>query len=122
MQKSYDRDLVEFSIKLDRLLMYAHKVYESYKESGNKFCFAKVLFEINSRISELLYDFIDVIPEAQKKDAVELMFHIDVWKEIWLDEASQRQPKHNEHFAFPNEITFPKKSVERLLAIGIRLE
>ena len=104
-----------FISELNSLLNYAEKIYSVYIKNGKKFVFAKVLFDVNSEIHHLVKSNIVICTEEQKKDAYDLLFHIDVWRNIWLDEFEQKKPQWSNEFSFPNEIKFPIKSVERLL-------
>ena len=105
-----------FIRELNSLLNYADKIYSAYIENGKKFVFSKVLFDVNDEIYHLIKSNIVMCPEERKQDAYDLIFHIDVWRTIWLDEVEQKNPSWSDEFAFPNEIKFPKKSVERLLS------
>ena len=97
---------------------YAEKAYSIYNKNGKKFVFAKILFDVNEEIHDLVKSNIYLCSEERKEDAYDLIFHIDVWKTIWLDEFEQKNPRWSDKFTFQNEITFPKKSVERLLKSG----
>ena len=110
-----DTEIREFIKQLTSLLRYADKVYTAYIGNEKKFVFASLLFETNGEIVDLLNSNAALLPEASQDDAFDLVFHIDVWRAIWSDEVERKNLRWNEEFSFPNEITFPKDSVNRLL-------
>tara|TARA_B100000787_G_scaffold167415_1_gene154156 strand:- start:12171 stop:12527 length:357 start_codon:yes stop_codon:yes gene_type:complete len=109
--------LSTFLEELNDLLNYSEKVYSSYIKNKKKFVYAKILFDVNDEIYNLIKLNITICPKEFHQDAYDLIFHLDVWRAIWLDEVSLKNPRWNEEFAFSNEVTFPKKSVEHLLSL-----
>ena len=103
--------------RLAFLLGYAEKAYEHYFTNGKKFVFASILYSVNEKIRCLLFDEILSLPAEKRRDAMELIFHIEVWQGIWSDERSRKQPGWSDEFTFDNEINFPKESVARLLEV-----
>lgn len=103
--------------QLSFLLDYAKKAHEHYVSDGKKFIFAEILFSTNEKVKNLLMSGILSLPVEKRNDAIELIFHIEVWQSIWKNENSKKQPCWKDEFTFENEINFPKQSVERLLAL-----
>lgn len=110
--------VAEFVERLELRLRYTDKVYAGYMKGGKKFVFAKVLFEANGQVHDLVASHVMTLPKEFRDDAFDLLFHIDVWRAIWSDEVERRRPRWDEAFAFENEVTFPKRSVDRLLSMG----
>ena len=102
--------------ELKLMLDYASRIYSEYLKSGKRFVFAKTLFDANQHISQLLLDNAFLLKENIHNDAIELMFHLDAWSAIWLEEFERQNPKLNDEFSFANEVNFPKDSVDRLLS------
>lgn len=111
-------EIGNFIEQLNSLLRYTDKIYAAYIKNGKKFVFASVLFDTNSKILDILKSNVALLPEASQDDAFDLIFHIDVWRTIWSDEVERQNPRWNDEFSFPNEITFPKDSVSRLLNLS----
>ena len=109
------QSMKKFLIELSTLLDYAKKVYSHYIKNEKKFVYAKVLFNINEEIYHLVKLNTAMCPEERKPDALDLIFHLDVWRTIWTNEVEQKNPSWSDEFTFPSEITFPKQSVKRLL-------
>ena len=103
--------------ELEILLNYAEKVYTSYISSKKIFLYAKILFDINSEINNILKLNIGLLSKKNRLDAYELIFHLDIWLTIWIDEEIKQKPHLDEPFSFSNNITFPKESVKRLLLL-----
>jgi len=110
-------DSANFIEELDISLNYAEKVYKSYIDTQKYFVFAKILFDVNSEINDLVKSNIRLLPESNRVDAYELIFHLDVWRSIWIQEVAKQKPQWDESFTFPNKVTFPKESVKRLLLL-----
>ena len=70
-----------------------------------------------TEINDLVKSNIRLLPESNRVDAYELIFHLDVWRSIWIQEVAKQKPQWDESFTFPNKITFPKESVKRLLLL-----
>ena len=102
--------------ELKFLLNYAEKVYSAYINNNKEFIYSKVLFGVNEDINKLVKNNILLFSKEKHIDAIELIFHIDIWKNIWLDEFEKQKPQGRDIFTFPNKITFPNKSVDRLLS------
>ncbi|MDB4020964.1 hypothetical protein N8Z80_02910 [Litorivicinus sp.] len=110
---------VKFLERLNISLDYAGRVYQHYLVNDKKFVYAKILFEVNTEISVLVRDGVKLLPTDLRVDAFELMFHIDVWRNIWLDECGRQKPSWDDTFIFPTLVSFPKKSVQNLLESGL---
>jgi len=110
---------LNFFRELNLLLDYSNKIYSNYLQSGKLFLYAKVLYGTNQRISQLLINNLYRCKDNEQKDAIALMFHLDVWSAIWIEEFEVQEPNLKDVFSFDNEVTFPKESVERLISSGL---
>lgn len=109
------KGVCEFIMHLSFLLDYSNKIYLSYLNSNKKFMYAKILYSVNSKIITLLNSFSYLLSENDKKDELELLFHLDVWSSLWERKFEQQQPKLFDPFFLKNSVNFPKVSVKRLL-------
>ncbi|MCP4922570.1 MAG: hypothetical protein GY915_00865 [bacterium] len=117
MLSSDNSELEGFIEELDVLLSYAEKVYRAYLDNEKTFIFAKVLYDVNSEVRKLVRSKLRILTRKSQEDAMELLFHLDVWSGIWIDEVNRQTPRWNELFTFPNKITFPFEHVRDLLAL-----
>tara|TARA_B110000977_G_C10873381_1_gene414546 strand:+ start:150 stop:515 length:366 start_codon:yes stop_codon:yes gene_type:complete len=108
--------LYELNLQFD----YSKKVYEKYLNSSRLFIYAKLLFEVNQRIYDLLIQSSSNFDQNIQKDIIEILFHLDVWSSLWVEEFESQKPKLRDVFYFDNETHFPKESVKRLLSCIIK--
>ena len=78
----------------------------------------KSLYDVNKEVTALVKENMHLLSEQKRQDAMCLLFHLDVWSAIWVDEYSKQKPKLTDTFVFENSVTFPKNSVERLLCLN----
>lgn len=102
--------------ELEGLLAVAEKTYHSYMLNNKKFYFARKLFETNEKIHDLLKSNLTKLSNKNKRNALDLIFHLDTWSSVWEKEYNKQKPKPDDQFTFVNEVNFPKKSVDNLLS------
>lgn len=90
--------------------------YRTYISEGKTFRNACLLKINNERASALLIKYSATLPAAHHADARALANHYNTWKSKWEELAAQSNPGPDDVFVFPNDITFPRDSAQRLEA------
>lgn len=101
---------------LDTLLKRGEIAYKNYMSNGMRFLYAKIIKENNMRVRELILRNSHLLPPEQHSNAIELVAHIDIWCVLWNELSESKKHRLDDEFAFENSATFPKKSVDSLLA------
>jgi len=91
------------------LLDYSHLLYKEYLKSNKKFIYSSILRKVNKKLYECLSKNYFHLTDKTHNDAIELMFHLDVWMAIWDHEYEEQRPKLWDIFTFNNDITFPRE-------------
>lgn len=102
--------------EISLLLDYSERIYREYLNANNQFIYANILRKTNEKLYQCLMKYSSFFQEQSRKDAIELMFHLDVWKEIWDDEFEKQKPNLTDSFTFNNDVNFPKEEVKQLLS------
>ena len=97
------------------LLDYSERIYQEYLKSDNQFIYANILRNVNSKLYECLVKNSCYLTSESRRNAIELMLHLDVWKQIWDCEFELQKPSLREKFAFDNHVNFPRERVKWLL-------
>ena len=101
---------------LDTLLKRGEIAYKNYMSNKKTFLYAKIIKENNMRIRELILSKSYLLPPKQQSNAIELVAHIDIWIVLWNKLSKSKEHNLDDEFSFENNATFPKRSVESLLA------
>ncbi len=97
-------------------VLYSEKIYVEYKHSGHCFLYAKILKRVNERLYSCLCECSYFLSDHLYDDVIELMHHLDVWKEIWDYEFELQSPKLYDKFLFKNNVNFPRKEVNKIIS------
>ncbi|MFT6842575.1 MAG: hypothetical protein ACJASR_001342 [Psychroserpens sp.] len=103
--------------KLSFLLAFSNKAYKEYLNNDKQFLYAKIIFNVNKEIKNLLKNGLLYLPVENHNDVIDIIFHIDVWANIWLEENKKQKPTCNDRFSFENKISFPKDSVKNIISL-----
>ena len=107
---------LRFLKKLDLLLSKVSKIYLDYHDNNKIFKYAKRLRIQNEKIRVLLHNNIKFLNSySNKKEALELLRHINEWRRLWDIEFKKNKPNEEDQFCFENKISFPKESVDSLI-------
>ena len=101
--------------EISLLLDYSELIYQQYLKSDNQFIYANILRNVNSKLYECLLNNSCYLTSETRRNAIELMLHLDVWKQIWDCEFEVQKPSLRDKFTFDNDVNFPKESMKRLL-------
>lgn len=101
---------------LDTLLKRGEIAYKNYMANKKTFLYAKIINDNNVRIRELILMKSHLLPSDQHQNAIDLVTHIDIWSVLWNALSESRSYDLQDEFVFENSATFPRKSVESLLA------
>jgi len=101
---------------LDTLLKRGEIAYKNYITNKKTFLYATIIKDNNMRIRELILRQSHLLPSDQHQNAIDLVAHIDIWSVLWKDLNESRRHNLQDEFVFENSVTFPRKSVESLLA------
>ena len=96
------------------LFARGRRTYNSYIDDGNKFLYARILKENNDDIKKLLKGIAHEFPKDVLIESIELIHHIDVWSELWLDLKSKNNPQLEDEFVFENQVNYPKLVEEKI--------
>jgi N,N'-diacetyllegionaminate synthase len=108
--------LIELRRRLRFLLDIAGSAYADYRSAGQRFCDAKRLYEVNTRIEELLLEHGGALPPQNWRDAAALLRHLQIWRLSWEETRARTNPTGEDVFAFANTVTFPRTAVAALCA------
>ena len=101
--------------EISLLLDYSERIYREYLKSDNQFIYANILRNVNSKLYECLVKNSCYLTSESRRNAIELMLHLDVWKQIWDCEFELQKPSLRDQFTFANDVSFPRKNVKWLL-------
>ena len=101
--------------EISLLLDYSERIYQEYLKSNHQFMYANILRNVNSKLYECLLNNSQYLHSEARRNAIELMLHLDVWKKIWDYEFKIRKPSLNDEFTFDNSKNFPREDVVNLL-------
>ena len=105
--KAFLRDLLQcFDASLN--------AYRTYISEGRTFRNACLLKINNEQALTLLSNHSATLPAVYHADARALAAHYSTWKSKWEELAAQTNPGPDDVFVFPNNITFPRDSAQRL--------
>ena len=96
------------------LFARGRRTYDSYISDDNKFIYARILKENNDDIKKLLKGVSHNFPRDVLEESVELIHHIDVWSELWVNLKSKTNPQLEDKFVFENKINYPKLVEEKI--------
>ncbi len=88
--------------------------YKQYREDGSKFIYAKILKQCNENIRDLLIQNSFMLSERLLENAIELVFHYDIWIEKWNQLEGELMPSLEDKFIFQNSTTFPRAAAQNL--------
>lgn len=88
--------------------------YKAYLAAGKTFRYARVLKVNNGKALQLLNENQQQLPDFLQDDAKALIEHYTVWTRKWEELAAALQPEPDDVFVFPNTVTFPRESANRL--------
>lgn len=88
--------------------------YKAYLAAGKTFRYARVLKVNNGKALQLLNENKQQLPDFLQDDAAALIEHYTVWTGKWEELAAALQPGPEDVFVFPNTVTFPRESANRL--------
>lgn len=88
--------------------------YKAYLAAGKTFRYARVLKVNNGKALQLLHENKQQLPASLQDDADALIEHYTVWTGKWEELAASLQPGPDDEFVFPNTVTFPRESANRL--------
>lgn len=106
----------DFLGRLDTLLKRGEIAYKNYMHNNQSFLHAKLIKKNNTEIRKLILKKSHLLPAEQQDNAIALLTHIDTWTMLWNELKNSRVHQLNDRFVFENSETFPKQSVESLLA------
>ena len=112
---------MEYEIKrnvfneISLLLDYSERIYQEYLKSDNQFIYAIILRNVNSKLYECLVKNSCYLTSEFRRNAIELMLHLDVWQQIWDCEFEAQKPSLRDKFTFDNDVNFPREKVKWLL-------
>ena len=86
------------------------RIYQSYQQNEQSFLYAQILKDNNDRIRTILFQISHLLPQELLSHCLDLMHHLDVWTELWIDLYNKGTPKLNEQFVFNNNINYPVKA------------
>jgi hypothetical protein len=95
--------------------------YRTYISDGKTFRNACLLKTNNERALALLSNHSAILPDVYQSDAIALANHYSTWKSKWEKLAAQTNPGPDDVFVFPNDITFPRDSAQRLKDLYIEI-
>jgi hypothetical protein len=95
--------------------------YRTYISEGKTFRNACLLKINNERALSLLCRHSAILPDVYHTDAIALRDHYSTWKSKWENLAAQLNPGPDDVFVFPNDITFPRESAQRLKELYIEI-
>ena len=101
--------------EISLLLDYSERIYQEYLKSNHQFFYANILRNVNSKLHECLLNNSRYLNSEARRNAIELMLHLDVWKQIWDYEFKVQKPKLGDKFNFQNNQNFPREDVNSLL-------
>ena len=101
--------------EISLLLDYSERIYQEYLKSDNEFIYANILRNVNSELYDCLVKNSCYLTSESRRNAIELMLHLDVWKQIWDCEFQVQKPSLRDKFTFDNDVNFPREKVKRLL-------
>jgi hypothetical protein len=104
----------EFLEPLLALLSKGDLIYRQYMENGREYRHALVIFENNSRISDLLSAWTDRLPEDLRLHSEALRAHLGAWTEQWLQLDGERRFGPHDAFVFQSRVAFPRASADAL--------
>lgn len=108
--------------RLTVLLERGHFTYKNYLSNNKNFLHAKILKDNNGRIRQLILSHCHVLPNAQQLNAIQLVYHIDVWCCLWEDSFDTLTPGIFDTFSFENKVNFPADAVNALISYYKSLE
>jgi hypothetical protein len=88
--------------------------YKAYLAAGKTFRYARVLKVNNGKALQLLNENKQQLPDFLQDDAAALIEHYTVWTRKWEELAAALQPGPEDVFVFPNTVTSPRESANRL--------
>lgn len=103
------------------LLKRGDLTYRHYISDGKKFLYAKILKNNNESIRELIVQNGHLLPLEQQNNAIELLYHIDVWCTLWEELNSCEKFAIDDAFFFDNSDVFPKQAVESIVQYHVLL-
>lgn len=101
--------------EISLLLEYSERIYREYWKSDNQFIYASMLRNVNSKLYECLVNNSCYLTIDSRANAIELMLHLDVWKQIYDCEFQLQTPNLRDKFTFDNDVKFPRDNVKKLL-------
>jgi hypothetical protein len=108
------QSLYDLSGQINMILKRSEQAYKEYLLAGKTFMYARILRRYNKKLRSLLIKEGHSLPSYLQKDALELIAHYDIWIEKWDMLQLQLNPKPDDLFVFPNEVTFPKDAACKL--------
>jgi hypothetical protein len=101
--------------EISLLLDYSERIYQEYLKSENQFIYANILRSVNSNLYNCLIKGSCYLNLESRRNAIELMLHLDVWKQVWDYEFEFQKPNLMDKFTFENEVKFPSENVKKLM-------
>lgn len=83
------------------------RTFQSYQQNEQSFLYARILKNNNDRIKAILFQVSHLLPQELMSHCLDLMHHLDVWSELWIDLFNRLTPKLNEQFIFNNNVNYP---------------
>ena len=97
-------------------LRRAGLAYENYLSNNHSFLYAKAIKRANDSVMQLIIHHGASLPIALQHDALEILAHLEVWRDLWIQAADQTSPALSDKFVFDNKHTFPRAACDRLLS------
>lgn len=93
------------------------KTYNAYLSHGQQFLYARILKDNNERIRATLIKISFQLPEQLFSQCINLIHHIDVWLELWVDLSERMSPNIEDSFVFENNVNYPVEAEKGLMAL-----
>lgn len=122
LRTNVSSEALEFLGPLIVLLDRGNATYQRYMANGKAFLYAKILKDNNARIRQVVIEKSYLLPLDHQPHVIELLTHIDVWYERWEALDAKKAHALSDEFAFENEVTFPRASVDALRRLYVTLK
>lgn len=105
----------EYLKEINYLLALSEKYYSLYIENDAHFLYAKLLYKTNTKILDHILNNLINTPYNLLEEFLDLTVHIQIWTELWEENAKLTNPQLNSPFKFKNEHIFPKNACNKII-------
>lgn len=106
-------------IELGRIIVFhlkrAEVAYKNYLGYDKKYIYAKNIKKANDCVQRVIIEYNHLLPKSLEEDIIQLLEHLEIWTERWVDLENKQSPDLDDEFIFQNKHQFPRNACQNII-------